>query len=251
VFIRAIADGPDQVRKATREQMRQGADQVKLMVSGGVASPYDPLESLQFTEEEITAAVEEAHAFGRYVLTHAYTPEAIQRAVKCGVRTIEHGNLVDAPTAKLMAQKGVYMVPNLIAYDAMKRRAAELGMPKEMLDKNDEVLKYGFKELELCRKAGVRMAYGSDLLGALEDEQTVEFQIRGRVMPAIEVIRSATLIGAEVVRQEGKLGVVEPGAFADLLVVDGDPLKNLGLFKDGGPHLSAIMKGGRFHKNTL
>jgi imidazolonepropionase-like amidohydrolase len=167
------------------------------------------------------------------------------------VRTIEHGNLVDAPTAKLMAQKGVYMVPNLIAYDAMKRRAAELGMPKEMLDKNDEVLKYGYKELELCRKAGVRMAYGSDLLGALEDEQTVEFQIRGRVMPAIEVIRSATLIGAEVVRQEGKLGVVEPGAFADLLVVDGDPLKNLGLFKDGGPHLSAIMKGGRFHKNTL
>ena len=165
--------------RRAREQMRQGADQVKLMVSGGVASPYDPLESLQFTEEEITAAVEEAHAFGRYVLTHAYTPEAITRAVKCGVRTIEHGNLVDAPTAKLMAQKGVYMVPNLIAYDAMKRRAAELGMPKEMLDKNDEVLKYGFAELELCRKAGVRMAYGSDLLGALEDEQTVEFQIRG------------------------------------------------------------------------
>src|SRR5829696_1895783 len=224
VFIRYLADGADAVRKGVREQMRQGADQIKLMVSGGVASPYDPLESLQFTEEEITAAVEEAHAFGRYVLTHAYTPEAIQRAVKCGVRTIEHGNLVDAPTAKLMAQKGVYMVPNLIAYDAMKRRAAELGVP---------------------------MAYGSDLLGALEDEQTVEFQIRGRVMPAIEVIRSATLIGAEVVRQEGKLGVVEPGAFADLLVVDGDPLKNLGLFKDGGPHLSAIMKGGRFHKNTL
>ena len=251
VFIRYLADGPDAVRKGAREQMRQGADQIKLMVSGGVASPYDPLESLQFTEEEITAAVEEAHAFGRYVLTHAYTPEAIQRAVKCGVRTIEHGNLVDAPTAKLMAQKGVYMVPNLIAYDAMKRRAAELGMPKEMLDKNDEVLKYGYAELDLCRKAGVRMAYGSDLLGALEDEQTVEFQIRGRVMPAIEVIRSATLIGAEVVRQEGKLGVVEPGAFADLLVVDGDPLKNLGLFKDGGPHLSAIMKGGRFHKNTL
>jgi len=251
VFIRCIADGPDAVRKAAREQMRQGADQVKLMVSGGVASPYDPLESLQFTEEEITAAVEEAHAFGRYVLTHAYTPEAITRAVRCGVRTIEHGNLVDAPTAKLMAQKGVYMVPNLIAYDAMKRRAKELGMPQEMLDKNDEVLKFGFKELELCRKAGVRMAYGSDLLGALENEQTREFQIRGEVMPAIEVIRSATLIGAEVVRQEGKLGVIAPDAFADLLVVDGDPLKDLGLFKDGGPHLSAIMKGGRFHKNVL
>ena len=251
VFLRAIADGPHEVRKAAREQMRQGADQVKLMVSGGVASPYDPLESLQFTEEEIGAAVEEAHAFGRYVMTHAYTPEAITRAVKCGVRTIEHGNLVDAPTAKLMAKQGVYMVPNLVTYDAMKRRAKELGMPVEMLEKNDEVLKYGYAELEHCRAAGVKMAYGSDLLGPLEDEQTGEFQIRGEVMPAIDVIRSATLIGAEVVRQEGKLGVIEPGAFADLLVVDGNPLKDLGLFKDGGPHLMAIMKGGRFHKNAL
>jgi imidazolonepropionase-like amidohydrolase len=251
VFIRCIADGPDAVAKAAREQMRQGADQVKLMVSGGVASPYDPLESLQFTEEEISAAVAEAKAFGRYVLTHAYTPEAISRAVKCGVRTIEHGNLVDAPTAKLMAKHGVYMVPNLIAYDAMKRRARELGMPDNMLEKNDEVLKYGFSELELCRKAGVKMAYGSDLLGALENEQTVEFQIRGRVMPAIDVIRSATLVGAEVVRQEGKLGTLQPGAFADMLVVDGDPLKDLGLFKDGGPHLAAIMKAGTFHKNVL
>src|SRR4029077_12738186 len=251
VFIRCIADGPDAVRKAAREQMRQWADQVKLMVSGGVASPYDPLARVQFSIEEITAAVEEAHAFGRYVLTHAYTPEAITRAVNCGVRTIEHGNLVDAPTARLMAKKGVYMVPNLITYDAMKRRAKELGMPDSMLEKNDEVLKYGFSELEHCRKAGVKMAYGSDLLGALEDEQTGEFKIRGEVMPAIDVIRSATLIGAEVVRQVGKLGTIQPGAYADMLVVDGNPLKDLGLFKDGGPNLPVIMKAGKFHKNVL
>jgi imidazolonepropionase-like amidohydrolase len=251
VFIRALADGPDAVRKAAREQMRQGADQVKLMVSGGVASPHDPLDSIQFSMEEISAAVEEAHAFGRYVLTHAYTPEAITRAVKAGVRTIEHGNMVDAPTARLMARKGVYMIPNLVTYEAMKRRAKELGMPDVMLEKNDEVLKSGYRELELCRKAGVKMAYGSDLLGALEDEQTGEFRIRGEVMPAIDVIRSATLVGAEVVRQEGRLGTVAPGALADLLVVDGDPLEDLGLFQDGGPHLSAIMKAGAFHKNTL
>jgi len=222
VFIRCIADGPDEVRKAAREQMRQGADQVKLMVSGG-----------------------------RYVLTHAYTPEAITRAVNCGVRTIEHGNLVDAPTARLMAKKGVYMIPNLVTYDAMKRRAKELGMPPEMLEKNDEVLKHGYAELEHCRKAGVKMAYGSDLLGALEDEQTGEFKIRGEVMPAIDVIRSATLIGAEVVRQEGRLGTIAPGALADMIVVDGDPLNDLGLFQDAGKHLSAIVKGGQFHKNTL
>jgi imidazolonepropionase-like amidohydrolase len=251
VFLRAIADGPDEVRKAAREQMRQGADQVKLMVSGGVASPYDPLESMQFSVEEIGAAVEEAHAFGRYVLTHAYTPEAITRAVNCGVRTIEHGNLVDAPTAKLMAAKDVYMVPNLVTYEAMKRRARELGMPDTMLAKNDEVLKYGYAELEHCRAAGVKMAYGTDLLGALEDEQTGEFRIRGEVMPAIDVIRSATLVGAEVVRQEGRLGTIRPGAFADLLVVDGDPVKDLDLFKDGGVHLPAIMKAGTFHRNHL
>jgi len=159
--------------------------------------------------------------------------------------------MVDAPTAKLMAKKGVYMIPNLVTYEAMKRRAKELGMPDVMLEKNDEVLKYGYRELELCRKAGVKMAYGSDLLGALEDEQTGEFKIRGEVMPAIDVIRSATLVGAEVVRQEGRLGTIQPGAHADLLVVDGNPLKDLGLFQDGGPNLSAIMKAGKFHKNTL
>ena len=159
--------------------------------------------------------------------------------------------MVDAPTARLMAKKGVYMIPNLVTYEAMKRRARELGMPDVMLEKNDEVLKSGYNELELCRKFGVKMAYGSDLLGALEDEQTGEFKIRGEVMPAIDVIRSATLIGAEVVRQEGKLGVIEPGAFADLLVVDGDPLKDLGVFQDGGPNLAAIMKAGKFHKNVL
>src|SRR5258708_16639970 len=128
----------------------------------------------------------------------------------------------------------------------MKRRARELGMPDVMLEKNDEVLKYGFSELELCRKAGVKMAYGSDLLGALENEQTVEFQIRGRVMPAIDVICSATLVGAEVVRQEGKLGTIQPGAFADMLVVDGDPLKDLGLFKTARPHLSALIQAAPF-----
>ncbi len=251
VFIRAIADGPDEVRKAAREQLRQGADQVKFMVSGGVASPYDPLESRQFTVEEMSAGVEEAKAFGRYALAHAYTPEAITRAMKAGVRTIEHGNLVDAEAARLMASKGAYMVPNLVAYVVMKERAASYGMTRDMLDKNEHVLKAGYAELEICRQAGVKMGYGSDLLGALENEQSREFLIRREVMAPIEVLRSATLVGAEIVRQQGRLGVVEPGAFADLLLVDGDPLRDFGLLQDGGAHLPAIMKGGQFHKHTI
>lgn len=251
VFLRHLADGPDEVRKAAREQMRQGADHIKLMCSGGVASPYDPIDSLQFTVEEITAAVEEAHAFGRYTLAHAYTPEAITRAVSCGVRTIEHGNLIDAASAKLMAKKGAYMVANLVTYFAMRERAAEFGMTRDMLDKNELVIDGGLKSLDICKKAGVKVGFGTDLLGQLHVEQSKEFIFRREVHSPIEVIRQATLVGAEIVRMEGKLGVVEPGAFADLIVVDGDPLKKLELFLDQGAHLPVIVKGGVFHKDQL
>ena len=250
-YLRIVVDGEDQVRKVVREQMRQGCDHVKIMVSGGVASPHDPLESLQFSVPEIEAAVEEAEAFGRYVLAHAYSAEAITRAVSCGVRTIEHGNLIDENAARLMAEKGAYLVANLVAYVAMKERAAEYGMPKEMLAKNDMVLDGGYRSLEICKAAGVKVAYGSDLLGALAEDQSREFRIRCEVQPPIEVIRAATTIAAEVVRRPGRLGTVAPDAWADLIVVDDDPLKDIGLLEGQGAHLAAIVKGGRFHKNRL
>jgi imidazolonepropionase-like amidohydrolase len=250
-FVLETADGVDGVRKAVREQMRQGADQIKIFVSGGVASPWDPLESLQYSPAEIAAAVEEAHNFGRYVLAHAYTPEAITRAVTAGVRTIEHGNLIDDKAARLMAERGALMVANLVAYYAMKERGGALGMSADQLAKNDLVIDGGLRSLEIAKRAGVPVAYGSDLLGQLQVDQSREFLLRAEVLSPIEIIRQATLAGADVVRQTGKLGVVEPGAFADLIVVDGDPLKDLGLFQDQGAHLTAIMKGGVFHKNLL
>jgi imidazolonepropionase-like amidohydrolase len=250
-YLRLVADGVDQVRKVVREQMRQGCDHVKIMVSGGVASPYDPLDSLQFSIAEIEAAVEEAEAFGRYVLAHAYAAEAIERAVVSGVRTIEHGNLIDERVATLMAERGAYLVANLVAYVAMKERAASFGMPPEMLEKNDMVLEGGYRSLEICRQAGVKVAYGSDLLGALLEDQSREFSIRAEVQPPIEVIRAATTIAAEVLRRPGKLGVVAPDAWADLIVVDGDPLRDIRLLEGQGRHLLAIMKGGVFHKNRL
>src|SRR5215468_4106208 len=132
-FKAAIADGNDAVRKAAREQMRQGADHVKIMMSGGVASPFDPLDSLQFSEGEIRAAVEEAAAFGRYVCAHAYTAESIARAARLGVRSIEHGNLIDDAAAARMAEKGIFLVANLVAYQAMKERAARFAMSEESL----------------------------------------------------------------------------------------------------------------------
>ena len=234
-----------------REEMRQGADQVKIMMSGGVASPYDPLDSLQFPPDEVAAAVEEAKAFGRYVYAHAYTPEAMTRAAHAGERTIEHGNLIDEPTAKLMAEKGMYLVANLVTYYEMRKRAAEFGMNADMLAKNDLVIDGGLRSLEICRRAGVPVAYGTDLLGQLQAEQSREFLIRSEVQRPMEIIRAATLIGAEVVRQVGKIGCLRPGAFADLLVIDGNPLENLGVLQEQGKYLAAIMKGGRFHKSRL
>ena len=251
VYCMALADGPDDVRKTVREQMRQGADQVKIMCSGGVASPYDPLDSLQFSEAEIAAATDEAKNFGRYVLAHAYTPEAITRAVTNGVRTIEHGNLIDAKSAKLLKSSGGYMVANLVTYFVMKEKAAQFGMTADMLAKNDLVMDGALRSLEICKAAGVKVGYGSDLLGQLQVEQSREFMFRAEVLKPLEIIRQATTVGAEVLRQEGKLGIVEPGAFADLIVVDGNPLKKLELFLDQGAHLPMIMKAGQFHKNAL
>ncbi len=251
VFTMGIADGITGVRRAVREEMRQGCDQIKIMMSGGVASPYDPLDSLQFSPAEVAAAVEEAHAFGRYVCAHAYTPEAITRAANAGVRTIEHGNLIDEPSAKLMADKGMFLIANLVAYYAMKERASEFGMTAEMLEKNDLVIDGALRSLEICKSAGVPVAYGSDLLGQLQIDQSREFSLRSRVVKPIEVIRSATTIGAKVLRHEGKLGCIKPGAFADLLVVDGNPLKDLAVLEGQGKHMQVIMKAGRFHKNTL
>jgi len=245
------SDGVSEVMKSVREQMRQGADHIKIMMSGGVASPYDPLDSLQFSPAEVAAAVQEAHAFGRYVCAHAYSPEAMQRAAHGGVRVIEHGNLIDEPTAKLMAEKRMFMVANLVAYYAMRERAAEFGMTSDMLAKNDLVIDGGLRSLEICKRAGVPVGYGTDLLGALQVEQSREFTIRSEVMSPIEIIRAATTIGARIIRQEGKLGTLKAGAYADLLLIDGDPLKNLGLFQEQGKYLAAIMKGGRFHKNRL
>jgi imidazolonepropionase-like amidohydrolase len=250
-FKSAVADGVDAVRKAAREQMRQGADHVKIMMSGGVASPYDPLNSLQFSDGEVAAAVEEAHAFGRYVCAHAYSAEAITRAARLGVRTIEHGNLIDDASAKLMAEKGMFLVANLVTYTAMKERAAQWGMTAASLEKNELVLQGGLKSLEICKRHGVPVAFGSDLLGELHWDQSREFTIRQEVVSPIEIIRSATTIGADVLRMPGKVGTLQPGAYADLIVVNGDPLKDLALLGDQGQHLAAIMKAGQFHKNTL
>jgi imidazolonepropionase-like amidohydrolase len=240
-----IADGVDQVRHAVRDELRKGADQIKIMVSGGVSSPHDPLEGCQFSMSEIEAAVDEATRAGTYVLAHAYSAEAITRALQAGVRTIEHANLIDAKAAALVVEKNAFVVPTLVAYEASARHAKSAGYSAAMLGKLDRVREAGLRSLELCKAAGVRMGFGTDIIGD-QELHTQEFLLRTQVLPAHEVIASATRIGAEILRREGELGVIAPGAIADLLVVD-----DISVLAGHGENLAAIMKDGRFHKNQL
>lgn len=246
-----VADGVDGVRKAVREELQMGADQIKVMASGGVASPTDPVGAFGYSEDEIRAIVEEAQGRQTYVLAHAYTAAAIARAVRCGVRTIEHGNLVDDQTARLMAEKGAYVVPTLITYEALANEGAQFGLPPESVAKIADVRDAGLRSLEIYRKAGVKMGFGSDLLGPSQRLQSEEFRIRAEIQGAREVIASATVIGAEVLGMEGKLGRIVPDALADLLVVDGNPLRDVGCLLGQGEHIPLVMKAGKVQFDRL
>jgi imidazolonepropionase-like amidohydrolase len=250
-WVSRVADGVPDVIKAARDELRKGADHIKIMVSGGVASQLDPLESLQYRVDEIEAAVDEATRWGTYVCAHAYSARAIERAVRAGVRTIEHGNLIDVPTAALMAEREAFLVPTLVAYDALKRRGPDYGLSEYSLAKNEVVLEAGLRSLEICRAAGVKIGFGSDLLGQLQTDHCDEFTLRAEVMSAQEIIRSATVVNAEIVRRSGLLGELVPGAFADLLVVDGDPYRDLSVFRSDGGRLDGIMVDGAWVRNRL
>ena len=246
-----VADGVPAVRKAAREELRRGATQVKIMASGGVASPSDPIWNLQYSDEEMRAIVEEAHGWRTYAMAHAYTPDAIARAVRAGVRTIEHGNLIDADTAKLMAEHGAFLVPTLVTYFAIEEFGRALRFPETGLRKVRDVLDAGLVSLERAREAGVELGFGTDLLGETHVQQSREFGIRARVLPPVDILRSATLVNARILGREGELGVVAPGALADLLVVDGDPLADLSLLERPAESLLAVAKGGELVVDRL
>ncbi|WP_375458168.1 amidohydrolase family protein [uncultured Enterovirga sp.] len=246
-----VADGVDACRAAARDEIRRGATFIKIMANGGVASPTDPIAFLGYSRDEITAMVEEATNAQTYVAGHLYTDEAIRRAVECGVHSIEHANLIQPETARLMRERGAIACPTLVTFDKLKSEGASLGLPAASVAKIDDVRLAGLESLGILREAGVTMAYGTDLLGPMHRHQSEEFVIRGAVLPAIEVIRSATSHAAKLLRMEGRIGSVAPGAFADLVVVDGDPLADLSFLTRQGAHMPAIMKDGRFVKDEL
>ena len=246
-----IADGITEVRRAAREELRRGATQIKIMGSGGVSSPSDPIWNLQYSEEEIRAIVWEAYSWGTYVMAHVYTPEAIRRCIEYGVRSIEHANLIDAETAAFAAERNAFVVPTLATYESLARRGAALGFPRVSLDKLGAVGDAGVASLEVMHDAGVKMGFGTDLLGEMHEDQLTEFGIRARVLPSTEILRQATSVNAEILGRAGTLGTVAPGAFADLIVVDGNPVADLGILSGQGEHIVLVMKGGTTYKRTI
>jgi imidazolonepropionase-like amidohydrolase len=243
-----IADGVAECRRAARDELRKGATQIKIMASGGVASPYDPVWNLQYSEAEVRAIVEEARAWHTYVMAHAYSPEAIRRSIDFGVRSIEHANLIDRETAAHVAGAAAFVVPTLVTYDAMHRFGRELGFPEVSLQKLGDVREAGLRSLETLHAQGVRIGFGTDLLGPMHRHQSREFVIRAEAMRPFDIIRSATTVNAELLNRAGEIGVVAPGARADLIAVDGDPLADIGVLDGQGEHLSHIMKDGVFYK---
>lgn len=244
-----VCDGITECTRAVRENIRTGADFIKILASGGVASPTDKLGDLQFTNDELRAIVECATNAGKHVTAHAYTAAAIRHCVDNGVMGIEHGNLLDADTAKLMAEKGVFLTPTLIAYSEMSQPRWAGYLPATNADKNDLVLKAGLESLKMAAEAGVTICYGSDLLGPLGLAQTHEFVLRSQVLPAATVLQHATVNGAKMLRQEESLGQIKPGFIADMLVVASNPLEDVTIFDDPEKNVLGIMKEGRIYKS--
>ncbi len=246
-----VADGVDEVRRAARQELRQGARFIKIMANGGVGSPTDPVAWVGYSVDEMTAVVEEAADAQTYVSAHLYTAPAIKRAVACGVRSLEHCNVIDAEAAGLAAAAGAVAVPTLVIYEALAQDGPRLGLPPESIAKIADVRTSGMDSLRLLRAAGVEMAYGTDLLGESHARQCEEFAIRARVLPSREILASATTVAAKLIGMEGKLGVVSEGALADLVVVEGNPLEEVALLANPGRNLKLVVQGGKVRHERL
>ncbi len=247
-----VVDGVDNIRRAVREEFRKGADQIKIMVSGGVSSPYDPLERDQYSREEIRTVVEEATRRGSYVMAHAYGESAIKAALQEGVRSIEHGNFIDEEAAGMAVERDAFIVPTLVTYEALAVKAASAGWSSDMLDKLERVRSKGLKSIEISAAAGANIAFGTDLLGDDFDMQSQEFEIRSQVQSNIDIIRAATVTSAKLLNRPDELGVIKEEAIADMIVLPKNPLETLEvLYQSQGENINLIIKDGYILKDNI
>jgi len=254
--VAAIADSPDEVRLRAREQLRAGASQIKVMAGGGVSSPYNPIESTQYTEAEIRAAVEAAENWGTYVTVHAYTARAVRQALAAGVKCIDHGQLIDEPTAKLLADKGIWWSLQPFLNDGDAPPQVNPVSQKKAL----EVFAGTENAYKLAKKYNVKTAFGTDILfdAKLTGRQGAILAKLVRWYTPAEVLQMATARNGELMALSGfinpypgKLGVIEDGALADVVLVDGNPLENIRLIEDPAKNFVVIMKNGKIYKNLL
>ena len=248
-----LADGVDGVRAAAREELRKGAHQIKIFVSGGGLSPTDPMWMNQYTAEEIQAAVYEAQTRRTYVMAHSHTDEGARRCAELGVRTIEHGSLIHLDsTAKVIRERDAYVVPTLSVVDVLSRHAHELSLPLMTLEKLKGIKEAMHGSVEVCTRAGVKLGFGTDLMDhRFHPHQGGEFELRGETGKPLDVLRSATSVNAEILQKSDELGCIRPGAYADLLVLAKDPFKDLSLFRSPEVNIPLVMKGGVFVRNDL
>ncbi|MEM7723214.1 MAG: amidohydrolase family protein [Pseudomonadota bacterium] len=245
-----IVDGVPACLQAARDELRLGADFIKIMANGGVATPTDPIDWIQFTAEEIQAIVTVAEASCTYVAAHTYTARAIEHACVNGVRTLEHCNLIDDRVAGVLKDRGAYAVPTLVIYDCLDRHADAIGLGGENREKNRTVRLAGLHSLEILSRAGVPMGYGTDLLGWMHQDQSTEFTLRSQVLPAADILRSATSVNAEILRRPD-LGRIAPEATADLILVAGDPIADIACLTGQGERIPMVLQGGVVVKDGL
>ncbi|WP_432256335.1 amidohydrolase family protein [Limimaricola sp. AA108-03] len=240
-----LVDGVDEVRRTCRKMLKEGAKFIKVMANGGVSSPNDPIDALQYSDAEIRAMVEEARNANTYVAAHVYHDDAIRRCVDLGVHSLEHCNLIRPETARRAAEAGCIAVPTLVAYEGLKVEGAALGLDAASQAKIDVVRDAGIESLGIMRDAGLPMAFGTDLLGELRKYGGMEFDLLARVLTPAEIIDSATRIAARLCQQEGEIGVIAVGARADMIVIDGDPFDDVTILGKPEHHLTCVIKSGR------
>ncbi|KAI0724693.1 hypothetical protein C8Q72DRAFT_786828 [Fomitopsis betulina] len=246
-----VCDGVPEVLKAVREELRGGADFIKIHCGGGVASPTDAIETVQFTAEELRAITATSTQMNNKMTTaHAYTDEAVIHAIRNGVTAIEHGNLISKATAQLMAEKGIFLTPTLSCYGIMVRPPFEDYLPPEGKIKNEQVMAKGLDALKVADEAGVVICYGSDLLNNLQVLQTEEFTVRAAALPSNKVLQHATSNAAKLLR-DPKLGTISPGSYADMLVLDADPLVDVRVLDYPEDHLFAVIRGGVVYSSRV
>jgi len=237
-----VVDGVDNLRKAARDRFFKGAHAIKIMTSGGVISPTDPIRIPQYSAEEIRAVVDEARRRGSYVAAHSYSPEAIIHSVENGVRTIEHGNLLDKESAEAMAKHGAYLVPTLAAYDAMARRGDEIQLSEVGKAKNAEVLDAGVKAIEIAHNHKIKIGFGSDLMGDLHNDQLQGIRLQHEVQSVFELLKSLTSVNAEILQMQD-VGVIKVGAYGDLLILGGNPFEKPNLLWSENENRKVIFNG--------